>query len=81
VQFERVYVYCGACVWYVDMDSYNNTHKLTSHTHSYTHTHTHSGVEFNSTRSVSVVFGPDVVRRFCKRTGIDLIIRAHQVRV
>lgn len=30
-------------------------------------------------RGISVTFGPDVVAEFCRKTGIDLVVRAHQV--
>mmetsp|Transcript_29453 Transcript_29453/g.56961 ORF Transcript_29453/g.56961 Transcript_29453/m.56961 type:complete len:213 (-) Transcript_29453:120-758(-) len=32
-----------------------------------------------SPRAVGLLFGPDVVQRFCKRNKIDVVIRAHQV--
>lgn len=33
----------------------------------------------NDIRGVSVFFGEDEVRRLCKKFGLDLIVRAHQV--
>lgn len=37
------------------------------------------GYEPNKLRNVSVAFGEDVVHKTCKRLGLDLVIRAHQV--
>jgi len=38
------------------------------------------GIRGNTSRGgTSVVFGPDVVKEFCKNNDIELIIRAHQV--
>lgn len=37
------------------------------------------GYEPNKLRNVSVAFGEDIVHKTCKRLGLDLIIRAHQV--
>ncbi|KHN84555.1 Serine/threonine-protein phosphatase PP1-2 [Toxocara canis] len=37
------------------------------------------GYEPNKLRNVSVAFGEDIVNRACKRMGLDLIVRAHQV--
>uniref|UniRef100_A0AC35U973 Serine/threonine-protein phosphatase n=1 Tax=Rhabditophanes sp. KR3021 TaxID=114890 RepID=A0AC35U973_9BILA len=34
---------------------------------------------FNSARGVSVVFGTNDVTQFCKKLGIDMVIRGHQV--
>lgn len=39
------------------------------------------GYEPNKLRNVSIAFGEDVVYKTCKRLNLDLIIRAHQVRV
>uniref|UniRef100_A0A914YY35 Serine/threonine-protein phosphatase n=1 Tax=Panagrolaimus superbus TaxID=310955 RepID=A0A914YY35_9BILA len=37
------------------------------------------GFEFNKLRDVSVQFGEDIVQKTCKKLGLDLIVRAHQV--
>ncbi|GMS88649.1 hypothetical protein PENTCL1PPCAC_10824, partial [Pristionchus entomophagus] len=34
---------------------------------------------FHSIRGISYMFGKAVVQQFCEKTGVDLIIRAHQV--
>ncbi|GMT15530.1 hypothetical protein PFISCL1PPCAC_6827, partial [Pristionchus fissidentatus] len=34
---------------------------------------------FHSIRGISYMFGKAIVAQFCERTGVDLIIRAHQV--
>ncbi|GMS85223.1 hypothetical protein PENTCL1PPCAC_7398, partial [Pristionchus entomophagus] len=34
---------------------------------------------FHSIRSISYMFGKAVVQQFCEKTGVELIIRAHQV--
>eukprot|EP00485_Elphidium_margaritaceum_P004994 CAMPEP_0202691798 /NCGR_PEP_ID=MMETSP1385-20130828/6403_1 /ASSEMBLY_ACC=CAM_ASM_000861 /TAXON_ID=933848 /ORGANISM="Elphidium margaritaceum" /LENGTH=1171 /DNA_ID=CAMNT_0049347251 /DNA_START=53 /DNA_END=3565 /DNA_ORIENTATION=- len=41
-------------------------------------TDTDTGFQANK-RGVSCVFGSDIVRSFCKRNSIDLIVRGHQV--
>lgn len=37
------------------------------------------GFEPNKLRNVSVAFGEDVVYKACKKMGLDLVVRAHQV--
>lgn len=36
-----------------------------------------TGEGFNSTRGTGTWFGPDVIKSFCKRNGLDLVIRSH----
>jgi len=39
-----------------------------------------SGYKPNTLRGVSVFFGEDTVQALCEKTGVELIVRAHQVR-
>lgn len=38
-----------------------------------------TGIHPNTTRGISVKFGPDTVETFCQKNNLDMIIRAHEV--